>query len=72
MKPTYPLLVSADPLGSPARDGGRGLKLIDVGYFASLTRGSPARDGGRGLKHQVVNVLRGEHWDRPPEMAGAD
>ncbi len=58
--------------GSPARDGGRGLKHPLATLGLDKRNGSPARDGGRGLKHHPGSRPNTERPDRPPEMAGAD
>ena len=49
----------ADFGGSPASDGGRGLKLKDFNGESGIDVGSPASDGGRGLK-QKVDGLRAQ------------
>ena len=40
--------------GSPAIDGGRGLKHAEFDHDPSPAAGSPAIDGGRGLKQHVI------------------
>jgi len=37
-------------IGSPASNGGRGLKPVMAGFAQWLPVGSPASNGGRGLK----------------------
>ncbi len=40
-----------ESMGSPASNGGRGLKRLWLLLLQSLLSGSPASNGGRGLKH---------------------
>ena len=43
------------PMGSPASNGGRGLKPVWRGQGAKPGQGSPASNGGRGLKLYVYH-----------------
>ena len=59
-------------MDSPARNGGRGLKLINQHGILSDDDDSPARNGGRGLKQSLMSGVMGTRWIRPPEMEGVD
>jgi len=52
-----PSALAALASGSPASNGGRGLKHHGLHCFAAKACGSPASNGGRGLKLEVDN-----HW----------
>jgi len=58
--------------GSPASNGGRGLKLVNQVQAIAWNVGSPASNGGRGLKLSDFGFVRIWRKDRPPAMAGAD
>ena len=58
--------------GSPAIDGGRGLKHHVQSADVVTLVGSPAIDGGRGLKPSMSSRQFIGESDRPPSMAGAD
>ncbi len=59
-------------LGSPASNGGRGLKHAKLAELDKIEAGSPASNGGRGLKPRYGDKSVAPGGVRPPAMAGVD